>query len=117
MLAILMALAGQLPAIFWRVAQWLMPYATPRVGYALAILGGLSLIWGHGYMTGSGHTAAAVERCNLSWTTKLNEKTNELTEARMRAQAAAALEPATPDNAAQRLQLCQSSPTCRDRHR
>ena len=116
MLTILLAIAGQVPALFWRIAGWLMPYATPKLGYALAIAGGLALVWGHGYMTGSDGRGAAVARCNLSWTTKLNEKTDELNEARIRAQAAAALEPATPADAAQRLQLCQSSPTCRERH-
>lgn len=98
----------------WQAIRGLMPAAPAWLGYALAVLGGVGLIWGHGYMHGADGKSAAVERCNLAWTTQIDEKNDELTEARARAKAAADAEPATPADAAERLRLCGKSPTCRD---
>ena len=81
----------------------------------------LGLIGAIGYTAGSGGKREAIDAAiaenDLHWTNHLqaerDRNANELTAARR----AGAAESDTPADAAERLRICESSATCRDRNR
>lgn len=58
---------------------------------------------------------AAITQTNLEWSLKLQTVKDEHARTLAEARRAAALEPPTPADRAERLQLCRTSPTCRER--
>ena len=92
-----------------------MPSLGPRGFMVIAGAIILGLVGLTGYIKGSARTGEAVAETNLEWTTKLqkakDDHATELSEVRR----AAAAEPTTPADRAERVRLCRESPTCRER--
>lgn len=86
--------------------------------YLIAAIAGASAIiaiWTHGYSNGVNGKDAAVANRDLQWQQQIREQNDELQRLRARAREAADRVTPTPADRAERLRLCQQSPTCRDR--
>lgn len=99
----------------WQALRSLVPWASPWLGYALAAIATVGIVWLHGYMIGSQGKGAAVAARDSQWVTEISETNNDINEARRRARNAADRVGPTPIDSAQRMQLCRQSPTCRER--
>lgn len=80
---------------------------------ALAGAGAIISIWTHGYSTGADDKAAAVAARDAHWQEQIREANNELDAVRNQAREAANNTPPTPAARADRVRLCEQSPTCR----
>lgn len=108
---IISALGG----LSWQAVRALVPWASPALAYGLAVLASAALLVFFGYHLGAEGKGAAIAETNLNWMLKYNAEKDAADALRQRARALGAGEPATPDDIAARLRLCQSSPTCRKR--
>lgn len=100
--------------LFWRFAKLAMPWARPWLGYGVAAIAAVGIIWLHGYMIGNRGKEKAIAVRDSHWAAKINETNNEINDARRRARNAANRVTDTPIDRAKRLQLCRQSPTCRE---
>ena len=91
-----------------------IPGFGPKTFMAVASVLLAGLIGGGCYLWGRGNTQAEIAANDIRWIIELQKvkqtHANELRDARR----AAELEPPTPDDRAERLQLCRQSPTCRE---
>jgi hypothetical protein len=105
-------------AALWPLLRMLAPAMTPKL--TLAGIAALGLLVSHGALYAYVRVKAHDEKVyalllrDLEWKEEI-EKEKEAHAAQIKqALDKAAGEPATPADAAQRLQLCRKSPTCRD---
>lgn len=106
------ALAAQ---AFWRLVKWVVPWASPALGYGLAVAAVTGMVWLHGYMIGADGKGAAIAKRDLHWHQEIEKERLAHEEEQRRARLAGEMEPPTPADRAQRVRLCGESPTCRDR--
>ncbi len=114
----LLAGAGRL---LWPLLGTLVPIGNPQATKALLILllgvVAIGAPAGAVWLSMRGEIKAAVAARDLHWQSQI-QKANETHERNLQAAAwAADTVPATPADRAERLRVCQQSPTCRERRR
>jgi hypothetical protein len=82
---------------------------------ALAGAGAIISIWTHGYSTGANGKAAAVTARDVYWQEQIKEANEAHEESAQHAEAEGAKVVDTPDDLSERIRVCESSPTCRNR--
>ena len=86
--------------------------------YLIAALAGAGVvvsIWTHGYSTGANGKAAAIDARDAHWQEQIKEANEAHEQAAQLAEAEGAKVVDTPDDLSERVRLCESSPTCRNR--
>lgn len=106
-------------AILLRLASglvgWVVPWASPKLGYALAALFLTGLVWGHGYMKGSEGKAEAIAQRDTHWQQEIRRANQAHEQAIEDARHAAESEQPLSNDRSERMRSCAESPTCRDR--
>ena len=116
-----LTILASLGRLLWPVVGAVAPAVTPKLTMALLILlltvvaigAPAGAVWLH--MRGVRDLAVAAR--DLHWTTELTKANDTHAKTLAAARKAAETVPATPDDHAERLRVCQQSATCRDRRR
>jgi hypothetical protein len=114
----LLTLLSSLGRLAWPAIAGLVPQAGPKLTLgaiagllALIVIGGpAGAVWLHM----RGEVKATRTACDLTWQNQLLKEKQSHADAIAAARLRAEQELPTPDAAAERLQLCRKSPTCRD---
>ena len=112
-------------SLAWPAIKNLIPWAGPRTTLAAIglLLGVIAIgvptgtVWIHMRALRTAAVNAAVIARDTHWQTEITKANQTHAEKLEAARRAAERVAGTPDDRAQRLRLCQQSPTCRDRRR